>query len=79
MTENIRIAFCKYHTANSKLTQLQLLTWIHETHNVSAGQATVSKTLKRKAELLKLGMDANAYSTRHRSVKYPLTKSALAD
>ena len=79
MTDNIRIALCKYHTVTPKLTQLQLLTWIQETHNVKLSQATVSNTLKRKAEFPKLEIDANANSKRHRAVKYHLMEAGIAD
>ena len=83
---------CKYHTAtaNPKLTQIQLLTWLQEAHNADVCRDTVSNTLEQKAELIDLGLvdcpmsltvcfDANANSKRHRAVKYHLMEAGIAD
>ena len=42
-------------------------------------KATYSSTLEQKAKLLKLSIDANANSKRHRAINYPSMEAALAD
>jgi hypothetical protein len=80
MTDRIRIILCKHYADNPELTQTELVNWLQEAHNLKVSQSTVSNTLKRKAELLKLDADeANPNSKRQRAVKYPMMESALVE
>ena len=52
--------------------------WLAETHGIKVTQATVSNTLKRSNELLRLDDSSeNLTVKRHRSVAFPLLEAAL--
>jgi hypothetical protein len=77
MTNEVRIALCEHKKKHPSFTQVDLITWLQETHNISVSQGTISQTLKRSAEILAKKEDVNRAARRQRIVKYPLMETAL--
>jgi hypothetical protein len=59
MTNEVRIALCEHKKKHPSFTQVDLITWLQETHNISVSQGTISQTLKRSAEILAKKEDVN--------------------
>ena len=79
MTDEIRIALCQYKRDNHKVTQKEPRAWLLEKHNTKVADSTISATLKRSAQLLKMADNVNLSQKRQRKVKYPEMEEALAE
>ena len=79
MTDEVRIALCRYKRDNHKLTQKELAAWLEKERNKKVTQSTISGNLTRSAELLQMADNANLSKKRQRTLKYPLMKEALAE
>jgi len=77
MTNEVWIALCEHKKKHPSLTQVDLITWLQETHNVSINQGMIFLTLKRSVEILAKKEDVNRAAKRQRTVKYPLMETAL--
>jgi hypothetical protein len=77
MTNKVRIALCEHKKKYPSFTQTDLIMWLHETHNVSVNQGTISLTFRRSTEILAKKEDVNRAAKQERTVKYPLMETTL--
>ena len=79
MTSEIHIALCQYKRDNHEVTQKELRAWLLEKHITKVAQSTISATLKRSAQVLKMADNFNLSQKRQGKVKYPEMEEALAE
>jgi hypothetical protein len=78
MMDEVRIALCNHKKRNPTLSQAELQCWFKSKHNIDVSQLTISQTLKRSAELLRLDEDPNIQSKCQRIVKFPMMEETFA-
>jgi hypothetical protein len=77
MTNEVWIAFCEHKKKHPSLMQVDLITWLQETHNVFVSKGTIFLTLKRLVEIFAKKEDVNRAAKRQQTVKYPLMETPL--